>query len=104
MLLIGMAHDQIRKGLAQRVAYQPIALINRLTCCSTVTRHRHPTSIDNDPAFVSLMAHNSGKYADRNIVECAYAKASHHKIEKSKYARTNFRHAGQVPGKESRRR
>src|ERR1700722_19770538 len=55
MFLIGVDHDQTGDRIAREIANHTIALIDGETRGAAITRHRHPSGIDDDPALVMLM-------------------------------------------------
>jgi hypothetical protein len=69
MFLIGVDHDQIGDRIAREIANHAIALIDGETRGATITGHRHPTGIDDDPTLVMLMADHSCEHREVQRME-----------------------------------
>ena len=69
MFLVGGDHDEVPEGIARIVADQAIALVDRLVGGPAVARHRHPAGIDEDPAFLALVADDGGEHGQGDLVD-----------------------------------
>ena len=99
MFLISVDHDQTWDRIAREIANHAIALIEGETRSAAITRHRHPAGIDDDPAFVMLMADHSCQHRESYVPDIADADPCHHQIEEHENPGTHLGDAGEVAGK-----
>ncbi|MNT00799.1 hypothetical protein D3C72_1352430 [compost metagenome] len=98
VLLVGVDHYQLRQRLAVDIAHQSVALVDRLLRGATVARHRHPSGVRDQPAFLALVPDHRAQHRQRDVIRVADPDAVHHQVEEDEHAGPDLRHAFERAG------
>src|SRR4029450_7958940 len=103
MLLARIADDEIGMRPAIDVAYDAISLVDRVTGGAAIAGQRHPSAVDENPAFFRFVPDHGGENRQGEFATLADADPVHDEIEEHEHARTCLGDAGKVARKVGRR-